>query len=58
MNYKLIIGGAAAGFLAALAVDINAWAKSDKPFDWGLAGKRWLAGAVTGAAAGAGAGAL
>lgn len=58
MNIKMILGGAAAGFLAALAVDINAWAKSEKPFDWGLAVKRWIAGAVTGAAAGAGAGAL
>lgn len=58
MNYKTIIAGAVGGFLAALSVDVNAWAKTDKPFDWGLAFKRWVAGAIAGAAAGAGAGVL
>lgn len=58
MNYKIVIAGAVSGFVAALVVDVNAWARSKKPFDWGLAVKRWLAGAVSGAAASAGVGAV
>jgi hypothetical protein len=59
MNYKLIVAGALGGLLAAIAVDVNAWAKSDdKPFDWGLAVKRWIAGAMSGAAGAFGLGAL
>lgn len=58
MNMKTIIAGALGGFLAAVAVDVNAWAKSDKPFDWGLAFKRWVAGAIAGASGGVGAGML
>lgn len=60
MNYKLIIAGALGGLLAAIAVDVNAWAKSDPalPFDWGLAVKRWVAGAMSGAAGAFGLGAL
>lgn len=45
-----VLKGAATGFVVALGVDINAWAKANGPaFDWGLAVKRWLAGAVGGA---------
>lgn len=58
MNWKSIVAGAVGGFLAALVVDINAWSKTDKPFDWGVAFKRWVAGAVTGATGGFGAGVL
>jgi hypothetical protein len=54
MNYKLLLAGAISGCAAALVVDINAWSKSKKPFDWGLAIRRWIAGAVSGAAAAAG----
>ena len=48
MDTKKIIAGAISGFMAAFIVDIHAWEKSDK-FAWGLAAKRWFAGAVTGA---------
>lgn len=58
MNWKTILASAVGGFLAALTVDINAWSKSDGPFDWGLAFKRWVAGATAGAIAGAGFGGL
>lgn len=58
MNLKMILAGALGGFLAAVAVDINAWSKSDDPFDWGLALKRWVAGAVSGATAGFGIGVI
>lgn len=56
MNWKTIVAGALGGFLSALAVDVHAWSKSAEPFDWALALKRWVAGAVTGAASGAGIG--
>lgn len=53
MNYKMIIAGAVAGLLTAIGVDVDAWAKSEGPFEWKLAVKRWVAGLVAGAAAGA-----
>lgn len=52
MNWKSIIGGAIAGLFAAMAVDFNAWSKQTEPYDWKLAFKRWVAGAITGASAG------
>ncbi|ARU40194.1 hypothetical protein CCB80_03190 [Armatimonadetes bacterium Uphvl-Ar1] len=58
MSWKTIIAGAVGGFLAALAVDVNAWSKSNDPFDWGLAVKRWVAGAIAGATGGFSAGYL
>ena len=48
MDTKKIIAGAVSGFVAAFVVDLHAWSKNDK-FDWGIAFKRWVAGAVTGA---------
>lgn len=45
-----LIRGAVGGFVGALAVDVNAWSKTNERFDWGLAVKRWLAGAMTGLA--------
>lgn len=48
---KKLVAGAVSGFLAAFVVDINAWSKSDQEFNWGLAVKRWIAGAVSGATA-------
>lgn len=50
MNWKMIVAGALGGFLAAVAVDIHAWSKTEGDYDWGLAVKRWVAGAVAGAA--------
>lgn len=50
----MILKGAIAGAVSAAVVDINAWAKSSTPFDWKLAIKRWVAGAMTGATAAAG----
>lgn len=46
---KKLIAGAISGFLAAAVVDVQAWSKSKEPFDWGLALKRWVAGAISGA---------
>lgn len=46
---KKLISGAVSGFIAAFLVDLNAWAKSDGAFDWVLAIKRWVSGAIGGA---------
>lgn len=60
MNFKAILAGAVSGFTAAFVTDLHSWSKStpkgepNAPFDWGLAFKRWVAGAVSGAAAAAG----
>lgn len=51
MDYKKILAGAFSGFVAAALVDIHAWSKTEGPFGWKLAAKRWIAGAVSGAAA-------
>lgn len=48
MSWKQALAGAVSGFVAAAVVDVNAWAKSNEPFDWVLAFKRWVAGAVSG----------
>lgn len=59
MNWKLIFAQAASGFLAAVIVDIHAWSKSGgEPFSWGLAFKRWVAGAISGVAGGQGFGVM
>ena len=60
MNWKTIIAGCGAGFLSAVIVDLHAWSKApaDAPFDWGLAPKRWFAGAVSGLGMGFGIGEL
>lgn len=54
MDFRKGLVGAFAGFLSAVVVDVNAWVKANDKFDWGLAVKRWIAGAVTGFAAGMG----
>jgi len=55
-DFKKIIAGAISGFCGAALVDVHAWSKSREPFDWGLAVRRWVAGAVSGATAGFGLG--
>jgi uncharacterized protein YgfB (UPF0149 family) len=47
---KRMIVGAVSGFVSAFLVDLNAWLKSgeDTKFDYVLAIKRWVAGAVSG----------
>ena len=45
---KKIVAGALSGALAAVVIDVNAWSKSDAPFDLKLAFKRWIAGAISG----------
>lgn len=55
---KNIIVGAFSGLLSAIMVDLDKWKTSvDAQFDFKLAAKRWLAGAVSGAAAALGFGA-
>ena len=60
MNIKLVIAGAVSGFVTAFLTDLNAWSRStpkgeaNAPFDWSLAVKRWVAGAMAGGAAAAG----
>lgn len=46
-----IAKGAVSGFLAAFVVDIQAWMKATGKFDWGVAIKRWISGAISGALA-------
>lgn len=57
---KKVVAGALSGFVSAFLVDINAWLKSgeDTKFDFKLALKRWVAGAVSGALTGLGFGGL
>jgi hypothetical protein len=49
---KRALNGAASGFIAALLVDVHSWSKypEGSAFDWNLAVKRWIGGAVAGAA--------
>lgn len=50
MNYKLILAGAISGLASAVVVDLNAWSHTPgAPFDWGLALRRYIKGAITGA---------
>jgi hypothetical protein len=60
MNINAILFGALAGLAGTIKTDLDAFKQAPKgsKFDWELAGRRWLAGAFTGALAGAGLGAL
>jgi H+/Cl- antiporter ClcA len=57
---KKIIAGALSGFVSAFLVDLNAWKSNEamEHFNWAVAIKRWLAGAVSGALTGLGLGQL
>ena len=57
---KKVIAGALSGFVSAFLVDLNAWKSNEaiEHFNWALAIKRWLAGAVSGALTGLGLGQL
>ena len=57
---KKVIAGALSGFVSAFLVDLNAWKSNDaiEHFNYALAIKRWLAGAVSGALTGLGLGQL
>lgn len=58
-DVRKLIAGAVSGFFSAFVVDLHAWSKAGgAAFDWGLAVKRWVAGAVTGLTAAMGIGAL
>lgn len=52
IDIKKIIAGAVSGFAAAFVVDVMAWSKAPKGevFDFGIAVKRWIAGAMSGIA--------
>lgn len=54
LNYKVAIAGAVSGFVSAVIVDVHAWSATEGGYNWAKAGKRWIAGAVSGAAAAAG----
>lgn len=59
MNIKLILLSAFGGALAAFKTDVDAYkAHPDPKFDWKVAASRWLQGAIAGALAGAGFGAV
>ena len=57
---KKVIAGALSGFVSAFLVDLNAWKSNEaiEHFNWALAIKRWLAGAMSGALTGLGLGQL
>ena len=57
---KKVVAGALSGFVSAFLVDLNAWKSNEamEHFNWALAIKRWLAGAVSGALTGLGLGQL
>jgi hypothetical protein len=60
MNYKVLVSGALTGFLGAFLADLHAWsqAPTGAAFAWSSAFKRWVAGALSGALAGVGIGAV
>jgi len=53
MRYNILLTGAMCGFLGAVCIDLDAWkrAPKDSKFEWDLAIKRWIAGAVIGVTA-------
>jgi hypothetical protein len=57
---KKVVAGALSGFVSAFLVDLNAWKSNEaiEHFNYALAIKRWLAGAVSGALTGLGMGQL
>ena len=57
---KKVVAGALSGFVSAFLVDLNAWKSNEamEHFNYALAIKRWLAGAVSGALTGLGLGQL
>ena len=56
---KKVIASTLAGFLGAVVVDLDKWKTADSDqFNWKLALKRWIQGAVTGAITALGIGAV
>ncbi len=63
MDWHKLLAGAVSGALGGLVVDVNAylsWAKlhDGTSYDWSIAGARVLQGAIAGALAAAGVGAV
>ena len=61
MNLKAILSGAISGALGGLVVDVKIYfgrTNAEAPFDWGLALSRIVQGAIGGAVAAAGLGAV
>lgn len=46
---KKVLAGAVSGAVGAFLADLHAWSKSTGAYDWGLAAKRWIGGAIGGA---------
>lgn len=51
---RKVLSGAASGLVSAILIDIHAWSQTPGPFDWPLALRRWVAGALAGLASGLG----
>lgn len=47
-NWQKVLVGVVSGAVSAFLIDLHAWSKAEGEFDWGLAFKRWVAGAVSG----------
>lgn len=56
MDWQKTGAGALSGLFSAVIIDLHAWTRSTGDFDWGLALKRWAAGAISGVAASIGLG--
>ena len=49
-----ILAGVVSGLMTGVVHDLGAWAKTPGRYDWNLAIRRWVRGAIYGAVIGAG----
>lgn len=57
-DQKKLIAGAISGIIAAVLVDLDAYKNSEGPYNWSVAVRRIVIGAVTGALGAVGLGGL